>query len=171
MKKVGIFYGPQGGSTEKVAKLIADQFDGAATLVSIDGVSVAEVNKYDCVIFGIATLGRETWGASTKDGWDVFFPELDKVEVKDKVFAIFGTGDHLAYANHFVDAMGHVGQKLIDRGARIVGKCATCDYTFNESEAVIDGEFVGLPIDDIYEKEKTEDRVKNWSVRLKNRFV
>jgi flavodoxin I len=170
MKKVGIFYGPQGGSTEKVALQIAEQFGGNAELKPVKGLKAADVNAYDNIVFGVATLGRETWNSEIKGDWDVFFPELDKIEVAGKTFAIFGLGDHLTYANQFVDAMGHVGAKLLERGAKVVGKCATCEYTFNESEAVIEGQFIGLPIDEIFEKEKTEERIKDWTVRLKNKF-
>jgi flavodoxin I len=171
MNKVGIFYGPQGGSTEKVAKQIAEQFGELAVLKLVSESRAEDVNSFDNVIFGVATLGRETWNSTTNSDWDVFFSELDKIDVVGKTFAIFGLGDHIAYANQFVDAMGKVGAKLLERDAKIVGKCATCEYTFNESEAVIGDQFIGLPLDEIFEKEKTDERVKDWTVRLKNRFA
>ena len=171
MNKVGIFYGPQGGSTEKAAKLIAKQFGELAVLKLVSESKAEDVNKFDNVIFGVATLGRETWNSTTKNDWDVFFSELDSINIDGKTFAIFGLGDHITYANQFVDAMGQVGAKLLERNARIVGKCATCEYTFNESQAVIGDQFSGLPLDEIFESEKTDERVKDWTVRLKNRFA
>lgn len=51
MKKVGIFYGPQGGSTEKVALQIAEQFGGNAELKPVKGLKAADVNAYDNIVF------------------------------------------------------------------------------------------------------------------------
>lgn len=169
MKQVGVFYGPKGGSTEKVAKQIADQFGGSA-LFYVGDVTAADVDRFDNVIFGVATLGRHLWDSKYDNPWDTFLPQLDKVNLDGKTFAIFGLGDHLTYPNNFVDSMGIVAERLMARGAKIVGKCPTSDYTFNDSEAVKDGQFVGLPLDDVYEAEKTEDRIKDWTLRLKNSF-
>lgn len=171
MKKVGVFYGPKGGSTEDVAKRIALQFGDSAILIPVSDATAADVNKYENVIFGVATLGRETWAAEVNGDWDLFLPELEKINAEGKMFAVFGLGDHLTYSNNFVDAMGRVGKLLLDKGATVVGKCPTCDYTYNESEAVIDGQFIGLPIDEVFESEKTDERIKDWTVRLKNRFI
>ena len=38
----------------------------------------------------------------------------------------------------------------------------TDGYTFGDSEAVIDGKFIGLPLDDINEEDKTDTRIKAW---------
>ena len=33
---------------------------------------------------------------------------------------------------------------------------------FDDSEAVIDGKFIGLPLDDINEDDKTDTRIEGW---------
>ena len=35
-------------------------------------------------------------------------------------------------------------------------------YTFDDSEAVIDGKFIGLPLDDINEDDQTDSRIEAW---------
>ena len=35
------------------------------------------------------------------------------------------------------------------------------------THALVDGEFVGLPLDDDYEPELTEERIVNWVEQLK----
>ena len=36
------------------------------------------------------------------------------------------------------------------------------DYNFEDSEAVIDGEFVGLALDEMNESDKTDERIDAW---------
>jgi flavodoxin, long chain len=173
MEKIGIFYGPVGGSTERVAHKIGKEFGGDnVEFIAVNNANASDLDRFKNVIFGCSTLGKETWqSASGKKDWDLFRTELEKVKVDGKVFAIFGLGDHLTYPFHFVDSMGEIGKTLLVKGAKIVGRCSVKDYEFKESEAVIDGEFIGLPIDEDFESELTEPRIKNWAVRLKNKFL
>lgn len=173
MEKIGIFYGPVGGSTERVAHKIGKEFGGDnVELVPVHDAKASDVDRFKNVIFGCSTIGKETWqAASSKKDWDLFRSELEKVKVEGKVFALFGLGDHLTYPFHFVDSMGEIGKTILSKGAKVVGRCSVKDYDFKDSEAVIDGEFIGLPIDEDFEAELTEPRVKNWVVRLKNKFV
>jgi len=167
-KRIGIFYGPTGGSTEKVSMLIADEFDGKADLFPIKGVNPAMINNYDIVIFGCSTLGSETSnGEVSQSDWDNFRPELSNINVQGKLFAFFGTGDSITYARNFVDAMGILAKDLIAQGAKVVGQWPTEGYSFTDSEALIDGKFTGLPIDEDYETHKTSARVKGWVELLK----
>jgi flavodoxin I len=43
-----------------------------------------------------------------------------------------------------------------------VGAVSTDGYTFDGSEAVVDGKFVGLPLDDVNEDDKTDARIDAW---------
>ena len=47
-------------------------------------------------------------------------------------------------------------------GAKFIGAVETDGYTFDDSEAVIDGKFIGLPLDDINEDDKTDTRIEAW---------
>ncbi|SDC42653.1 flavodoxin [Williamwhitmania taraxaci] len=173
MNKVGIFYGPVGGSTERVAKRIAKEFgEENVELIPVHDATAADVERFQNIIFGCSTIGKATWQAdAVKKDWNQFRSELANVKVEGKTFALFGLGDHLTYPFHFVNAMGEVATGLLEKNAKIVGRCSVKEYEFKESIAVIDGEFIGLPIDEDFEAEKTESRVKNWVVRLKNKFA
>ena len=108
MKKIGIFYGPAGGRTEKVAKRIGqilgeEKYD----LISLDKATVSDLNDYDNIIFGIATIGKETWDAEpVESGWFDFMPELEKASLHGKKIAIYGLGDPIRWPNYFVASMG-----------------------------------------------------------------
>lgn len=162
-KRIGIFYGPTGGATERVAKMIANAFGNMADLHPIKEASTSMVNHYDLVIFGCSTIGSETWnGDASRSDWDNFRPELQKIQVQGKLFAFFGTGNSVTYPRNFVDAMGILAKDLIAVGAKVIGQWPIKGYNFTDSEAVIDGKFIGLAIDEDYEADKTISRVNEW---------
>lgn len=171
-KKVGIFYGPVGGKTENVAKKVQLAFGvDVADLIPIKECKATDIDKYENVIFGCSTIGKETWDAErTKADWDLFRPEIEKINYEGKIFALFGLGDHITYAAMFVDAMGTIANIMLPKGAKIVGQVPTTDYEFTDSEAVIDGQFIGLPIDEDFEPELTEARVNEWVKKIKEHF-
>ena len=43
---------------------------------------------------------------------------------------------------------------------------STDGYTFDDSAAVIDGQFVGLPLDDVNEDSKTDGRIDAWIAQI-----
>ena len=172
MKKVGIFFGPVGGSTERVAKQIQKEFGSEkADLIPIISAKSSDIDKYENVIFGCPTIGGETWDtAKSKPDWDIFRPELEKIDYSNKTFALFGLGDHLSYPRNYVDTMGIIASSMILKKAKIIGRVSKEGYEFTDSEAVIDGQFIGLPIDEEFEPEMTELRVRSWVQSLKANF-
>jgi len=172
MKKVGIFYGPTGGSTEKVAKLIQKKLGSEnADIKPIIGSKAADLDKYENIILGCSTIGGETWNsANAKPDWDIFKPELEKINYSGKTFALFGLGDNISYPRHFVDNMGIVGKVLLSKKAKVVGQTSKDDYEFIDSEALIDNKFIGLPINEDFDFDKTDDRVEKWLQSIKQDF-
>ena len=51
-------------------------------------------------------------------------------------------------------------------GANVIGEVSTDGYTFDDSDAVVDGKFVGLALDDINEDDKTDGRIDAWIAQL-----
>ncbi len=172
-KRVGIFYGPVGGKTEGVAKRVQDAFGkDIADLIPIKESKALDIEKYENVVFGCSTIGKETWDANrTKADWDMFRPEIDKINYEGKTFALFGLGDHITYSAMFVDAMGTIANIMLAKGAKIIGQVPTSEYEFTDSEAVIGGQFIGLPIDEDFAPEHTERRVNEWVKKLKEEFA
>jgi flavodoxin I len=164
MSKIGLFYGPLGGNVERVAKLIAEKIGSdRIVLRKLKDCEAKDLADYSNIIFGISTLGKHTWSSdNVGDDWDIFFPKLNGIDLKGKKVAIFGLGDHIAYADYFVDSMGDLADSLHKTGADLVGEVSGDGYEFNESRAFRDGKFVGLPLDEDFEDDLTEERVENW---------
>lgn len=172
MKKVGIFYGPTGGSTEKIAKKIQAKLGVEfADLHQIKDTKASDLDRYENIIFGCSTIGGETWNASkAKPDWDIFRSEFEKIDCKGKTFALFGLGDNISYPRSFVDNMGIVGKVLLSKKAKVVGQTSKDDYDFIDSEALIDNMFIGLPVNEDFDFDKTEERVEKWLLDIKQSF-
>lgn len=162
MSRIGIFYGSTLGDTEKVAGLIQQQFGDSASLFNVSSASVDDIAAFDLVLFG-----SSTWGAGDlQDDWVGFVEELAKTDLTGKKAAIFGLGDQMVYAGTFVDAMGSIYRTVQECGAEVIGAWPVDGYDFAESTAVVDGKFVGLPLDENNQGDQTENRIKNWVAGL-----
>lgn len=172
MSKIGLFYGPEKGSVNRAANKIAAAIgEDKVDMVSVHTASAADLGKYDKIIFGISTVGKETWDSEfSNTDWNKFFPEVHKIDYSGKTIAIFGLGDHITYPGHFVDAMGRLYKVLKKQDAHVVGAVSPDGYEFEESEALIDGQFVGLPLDEDFEPELTDERVSSWLGSIKSDF-
>jgi flavodoxin I len=172
MKKIGLFYGPLGGSTERVAKKVAAALGVEnVDLIHAKDAKTADVEKYENVIFGLSTIGTETWESDkSANDWDIFLPEVEKVDYSKKVVAMFGLGDQITYDLHFVDSLGVLAEKILPKGANIIGRVNSDGYDFRESMAIIEGEFIGLPVNEDFEPELTDERVNNWIAKIKTQL-
>jgi flavodoxin I len=171
MSRIAIFFGPEKGSVNRVAnKICAAIGPEKVDMVSVKNANADDLEKYDKILFGISTVGKETWDSSYTSDWGRFMPEISKVNFQGKTVAIFGLGDHITYANAFVDFMALLAEKLIPNQATIVGQVPADEYEFEESKAVIDGKFIGLPIDEDFEPELTDKRIANWLQLIKKDF-
>ncbi|HAC73652.1 MAG TPA: flavodoxin, partial [Porphyromonadaceae bacterium] len=53
----------------------------------------------------------------------------------------------------------------------VVGFVDDEGYTYDDSTAVVDGRWVGLPIDEDNEYDQTDARLKAWVEELKKEFI
>lgn len=158
MKKIAIFYGTVTGNTEAVARKINGQLIEMADLIDIACITIEDLNKYDFLFLGTPTYGM----GGLQNDWKTFLPELKKADLSKKTFALFGLGDSVSNPNTFVNGMGTIFQALQNSGCRIVGSCLTDGYSFVDSEALVDGKFVGLPLDQDNEPGLTDSRIVHW---------
>jgi flavodoxin I len=172
MAKTGIFYGPEKGSVDRVAHMIAKEFgEDSVDLISVKDKDPKLMEQYDKIIIGVSTLGMSNWNSEIGESdWDTFSSNLENVNLQGKDVAVFSLGDQVTYPEHFVDALGWLYDKLKPRGANIVGFVDGSDYEFEDSEGFRDGQVLGLPLDEDTEPERTEDRVKSWGSMLTNDF-
>jgi flavodoxin I len=172
MSKIGLFFGPLKGSVNRVANKVKVALgEENVEMISVNDASISDLENYNLIIFGISTVGKETWDSDySNTDWSKFFPNISKVNFSGKTVAIFGLGDHVTYPAHFVNAMGVLAKELINKGAKIVGKVDPEGYEFDESEAIIDGVFIGLPLDEDFESDLTDTRVANWVKSIQPEF-
>ena len=169
MSKIGLFFGPLKGAVNRVADKVKDAIgEENIEMVPVKDASTADLEKFDKIIFGISTIGKESWDSNfSSNDWGKFLPEVSKVDFSSKTVAIFGLGDHVTYAHHFVNHIGLLAKELIKQNANIIGQVPTEGYEFEESEAIFDGQFIGLPVDEDFEPELTDERVNNWVEQIK----
>lgn len=84
-----------------------------------------------------------------------------------KTIALFGLGDSSTYSDTFVDGMGIIYRALLEKGCKFIGKVDRSNYSFDSSEAEIDGELVGLALDEDSESQKTSARLDEWLKAIK----
>jgi flavodoxin I len=172
MSKIAIFFGPADGSVHRVAKLVASKLGEDKTLlIHVNDASPDDLARYDKIIFGISTVGKETWDQTFSNAdWARFMPFLYEFNFTGKKIAIFGLGDHITYAYHFVNSMGSLAKIVLENGGELIGRVSPEGYVFQDSEALDNGEFLGLPVDEDFESELTDARVSKWVEKLTREF-
>ncbi len=165
MAKIGIFYGSSTGHTEKVAELIARSFGDQAVPINVSDATAEDLKKFPYLI-----LGTSTWDiGGMQDDWEDFIETLQNADLKTKKVALFGLGDQENFPDSFADGPGVIW-KAISGKTTIVGEWPTEGYQFDESEAVVDGKFVGLVIDEDNQPKLTAGRINAWVDQLKKDF-
>ncbi|ERT08542.1 flavodoxin [Lyngbya aestuarii BL J] len=171
MAKIGIFYGSTSGVTEEIATALQEKLGkDLCDLFSMedDFDEFSDLLEYDYLL-----LGCSTWGAGeVQNDWrdPLFEMEVEKPDFSGKTIALFGPGDYVSHGMHFVGALGVMYDIFTKLGATVVGAVPTDDYTFEHSTAIRDGLFVGLPLDEINESEKTDERLNRWIEILRPHF-
>ena len=163
MGKTAIIYGSTTGTTEDIAGRIASKLNIAqGDIYEISKVTADTVAGYDTLL-----LGSSTWGSGDlQDDWYDGIETLKGADLAGKKIALFGCGDSSSYSDTFCSALGTIYNDLKASGATFVGSVDPSDYTFDGSDAVVDGQFVGLPIDEVNESDKTDERISNWVASL-----
>lgn len=161
MKSTIVIYGSTTGTCEAIAEKIASKI--GASILNVQNLDSDVISRYDNLI-----LGTSTWGSGEmQDDWYDGLPKLQNANLSGKTIALFGCGDADSYGDTFVGGMAEIYNGVKDSGAKVIGAVSVDGYTFDGSEAVIDGKFVGLPLDDVNECEKTDSRIEAWLEQIK----
>lgn len=168
MKKTGVFYGSTTGTTESVARTIAEKLGiPSSDVYDVSKMTADVAGSYEALI-----LGTSTWGdGELQDDWYDGIKVLKGMDLSGKTVALFGCGDSESYSDTFCDGMGILFEDLKNSGCRFIGAVSDADYTYSSSIAATDGNFVGLAIDDINESDKTDERVTAWTEKLKTELA
>lgn len=160
---VAVIYGSAMGNTESAANSIASKL-GINDVFNIADVNADKINSYDKLI-----CGTSTWGSGDlQDDWDAF--DFSGLKLSGKTVAVFGMGDSESYSDTYCGGMGKLAQHLKNAGATLVGAVSTDGYTFESSDAVVNGKFVGLALDNDNQEDQTEARIDAWIAEIKSHF-
>lgn len=163
MSKIGIYYGSTTGNTQDVAEEIAKKLNiGKADLHDVAKANT-DYSAYDVLLFGSPTLGL----GDLQDDWEYYIDKVKVADLSGKKVALFGCGDSSSYSDTFGDALGKIYEVLKEKECQIIGQVSTEGYTYDSSEAVVDGQFVGLLIDNDNESNLTDQRIALWTEDLK----
>ena len=151
-----VIYGSSTGTCEAIAETIAQKL--GCEVINVQDLTADVVNNNQNLI-----LGTSTWGAGElQDDWYDGLKILQQADLSGKTIALFGCGDSESYGDTFVGGISELYNGIKASGATFVGSVDTDGYTFDDSEAVVDGKFVGLPLDDVNEDDKTDTRIEAW---------
>lgn len=156
MSKTIVVYGSSTGTCESIAQTIGGKLN--AEVIEVTNLSADQLEAADNIL-----LGTSTWGAGElQDDWYDGVNVVKQANLAGKKVALFGCGDAASYPDTFCGGMKEVYDAAQAAGAAIVGAVATDGYEFDDSDAVVDGQFVGLALDDVNEDDKTEERIDAW---------
>lgn len=164
MKTVGIFYGSTGGKTKEVVDIVASQLGDAKVFDVADGL--AEIDNFENIILASPTYGM----GDLQDDWAGCIDELGEVNMDGKVVAIIGVGDAALFGANYVESMMHLYDAVEPNGATVVGLVSTDDYDYEDSLAVVDDKFMGLPIDASFDDDTIASKVEEWLDKVKPEF-
>ncbi|MCH3981559.1 MAG: flavodoxin FldA [Prevotella sp.] len=161
MKQTVVVYGSSTGTCESVAQAIAQKL--GVQVIDVSALSEGVIQENDNLI-----LGTSTWGAGEmQDDWYDGVNVLKKAGLAGKTVALFGCGDCESYGDTFCGGMHELYEAVTEAGAHVIGAVDASHYTYEDSESVIDGKFVGLAIDEVNESDKTEERIDQWLSEIK----
>ncbi len=166
MANITIIYGSTTGNTAEEAKNLATALEGH----NINLLDVANASKEDYESADNLILGTSTWGfGDLQDDWEGAVSILGKSNLSGKKVALFGCGDSGGYSDTFVDGIGVLAEAVQQAGASLVGEVPTEGYSFSASRAVVDGVFLGLPLDDDSASENPA-RISSWAKAISGQF-
>ena len=166
MEKIGIFYGSNTGKTAAIAEEIEFNLrkDNYETINVADGID--KISEFKNLILLTPTYGV----GEVQEDWAAVMPQLEKIDFTGKKVAVAGLGNQFAFGESFVGGMRVLYDIVIKNGGEVIGFTSNEGYRYEESNAVIGNQFVGLAIDENNQDDETPERVMNWISELKKSF-
>jgi flavodoxin I len=155
----GLIFGSTNGEVESVAQNIkADLGDSINLYENIGNIVPQTLESCDNLILGIST-----WDiGQLQADWDVFWPKLDQTNFSGKKVAIFGMGDQVGYPDTYQDATGMLYDKVVERGATVVGLTSPEGQEFTATKVMLGDKMKGLCLDMTNQPDRTDERVAAW---------
>jgi len=167
--KIGLYYGSSTCYTEMASEKIAQAL--APLEVAIHNIADDDITQ--CTQYDLILMGIPTWDyGELQEDWEACWDTLDTIDFTQKTVALFGLGDQIGYPEWFLDAMGYLHNKLLLKGANLIGYFPKTGFEFEQSKALTSDEqyFVGLALDEENEFDLTEQRINTWVAQLHTEF-
>ncbi len=176
MTKIGIFFGTETGTTRLIAKKLAKKLgDDAAKPLNVNRITVEDLLAHDALILGTPTYGEgQVPGQSTgvqAGSWEEFLPKLQGMDMTGKTVALYGLGNQEKYSDRFANALRILYDVFMQAGATLIGDWSTEGYAFAHSDAVVDGRFIGLVVDNNSQGILTDARLDAWLEAVKPQLL
>ena len=160
MKKTVVVFGSSTGMCEAVAQTIGEKL--GAEVINVSDLDEAKVQEAENLI-----LGTSTWGAGEmQDDWYDGVKVLKSAGLSGKTVALFGVGDAESYSDTFCGGLKELYDTCVEAGAKVLEGVDASAYTYDDSEAVVDGKFLGLALDETNEDDKTPGRIDAWLAQI-----
>lgn len=168
MKKTALIYSFNSVKTAAVAKKIGKAFSEKG----IEHVNAENIDDEKFLSFDFYIIGVPTWfDGELPNYWDELVPAIEDMDLSGKTFAVYGLGDQVGYPENFCDAIGIMATLFKERGGNVVGTFPVDGYDFEHSKAVVNNEFIGLPLDQENQARFTDKRIKLWVNDIKKHIV
>ena len=163
MKKIGVFYGTTSGTTTGIVDEVEFYLrkDDYEVYNVADGIS--QLSSFENLILITPTYGVGELQAD----WENVTDELKNIDFSGKVVGLIGLGNQYAFGESFVGGIKILYDIVTKNGGKVVGFTSTEGYHYEESEAVINDEFVGLAIDEGNKGEQPPEKIQNWLTKIK----
>lgn len=162
MKKTIVIYGSTTGNCQEYAETIAQKL-GVSDVKNVADVDADMLAEYDNLL-----LGTSTWGSGElQDDWFDGVDMLKSADLKGKTIALFGCGDASGYSDTFCGGMASLYDAVKESGAKLIGQVDASTYTYDDSESVVDGKFIGLAIDSSESEDEIDGRISAWVESIK----
>ena len=166
MKKIGVFYGTTTGITTGIVDEVEFYLrkDEHEVYNVADGID--ELPNYENLILITPTYGV----GELQVHWAKVADKLKTIDFTGKKVGLIGLGNQFAFGESFIGAIKILYDIVVKNGGEVIGFTSTDGYMFQESEAVVDGKFVGLAIDEGNQGDYTPERIENWLNEIKPHF-
>lgn len=166
MKKIGVFYGTTTGTTNGIVDEVEFYLKKEDYEVFNVAKGIDNMSEFDNLIFIMPTYGV----GELQVNWNKAFNQLEKIDFTNKVVGLIGLGNQYAFGESFVGGLRILYDIVIKNGGKVVGLTSTDGYHFEESQAIIDDKFVGLPLDETNQSDYTPERIESWLSEVKKSF-
>ena len=166
MKKIGLFYGTTGGRTTGVVDEFEFNLRDKVEIFNVED-GIGKISEFDNLILVTPSYGFGELEAH----WEGVIEEFKKIDFTGKVVGLVGLGSQTTFGESFVGALEILYNIVIKNGGKIIGLTSTEGYNFEECEAMVDGKFMGLVLDEENQDDMTPDRIYEWLEIVEKEFI